>query len=223
MSTLCLSLLLATVTGVPLIVNVLCQPAPGPGKLPGNSKRPPMSYRSREQLVSACQQGATLDFLFFWGHRSAKELTASCFSQWYPAPFQLGDHRYATAEHYMMAEKARLFDDLPRLSQILDSSDPAHAKALGRKVLGFDPDRWQAAAYDIVVAGNLAKFSQNAALGNFLLNTGSKVLVEASPVDAIWGIGLHRDDPRASQPQDWPGLNLLGFALMEVRERLTQR
>ena len=174
-----------------------------------------------EDLLEARRQGQTLDFLFFWGHRSGKQLTASCFSQWYPAPFALGAHKYPTAEHYMMAEKARLFEDAQKLSEILAAPDPDRAKALGRKVAGFDPVRWQAAAYDIVVAGNLAKFSQNPPLRDFLLNTGSKVLVEASPVDAIWGIGVHRDDPRAEHPEQWPGQNLLGFALMEVRARLS--
>jgi ribA/ribD-fused uncharacterized protein len=181
-----------------------------------------MPYRRVEEVIQACQLGVSLDFLFFWGHRPGRGITASCFSQWYPAPFQQGGHQYATAEHYMMAEKARLFDDHQRLDEILACSDPDRAKALGRKVRGFDPTRWQAAAYDIVVAGNLAKFSQNPLLKQFLLSTHSKVLVEVSPVDAIWGIGLHRDDPRVSQPEQWQGSNLLGFALMEVRQRLGQ-
>lgn len=176
-----------------------------------------------EDLQEARRQGQGLEFLFFWGHRSGKQLTASCFSQWYPAAFVLGEHDYPSAEHFMMAEKARLFGDTEKLSEILATPDADRAKALGRKVAGFDPVVWQAAAYDIVVAGNLAKFSQNPPLQEFLLNTGSKVLVEASPVDAIWGIGLHRDDPRADQPEQWPGQNLLGFALMEVRARLRQK
>ena len=88
------------------------------------------------------------------------------------------------------------------------------------QVQGFDEAKWQAARYDIVVRGNLAKFSQNEALRSFLLNTGERVLVEASPVDPIWGIGLAANDPLAEQPAQWRGLNLLGFALMDVRRSL---
>jgi ribA/ribD-fused uncharacterized protein len=68
-----------------------------------------------------------------------------------------------------------------------------------------------------VIQGNLAKFSQNPLLERFLLETGTRVLVEAAPRDLIWGIGLGQNDPRAQDPATWQGLNLLGFALMEVR------
>ena len=106
------------------------------------------------------------------------------------------------------------------LADILASTDPSKVKALGRKVKGYDESRWVAHRFAIVVAGNYAKFSQNEALTAFLLSTGDKVLVEASPVDQIWGIGLARDGPHAAHPDKWNGLNLLGFALMEVRDML---
>ena len=106
------------------------------------------------------------------------------------------------------------------LADILASTDPSKVKALGRKVKGYDESRRVAHRFAIVVAGNYAKFSQNEALTAFLLSTGDKVLVEASPVDQIWGIGLARDGPHAAHPDKWNGLNLLGFALMEVRDML---
>jgi ribA/ribD-fused uncharacterized protein len=87
-------------------------------------------------------------------------------------------------------------------------------------VRNFDDARWQGRRFEIVVQGNLHKFGQHAPLAEFLRNTGSKVLVEASPMDRIWGIGLAQDAPEASDPLRWRGLNLLGFALMEVRQRL---
>ena len=179
-----------------------------------------MAYRSRDELVQARLGGVRLHFLFFWGHRGGKEIGPSCLSQWYPSAFVVDGQKYPSAEHYMMAGKARLFGDTVALEQILDTPDPDRAKALGRKVKDFDAARWEGESFDIVVEGNLAKFSQNPALSQFLLGTGSKVLVEASPLDCIWGIGLHRDDPRASQPEQWLGLNRLGFALMEARSRL---
>jgi ribA/ribD-fused uncharacterized protein len=127
---------------------------------------------------------------------------------------------YPTAEHWMMAGKARLFGDEEALTAVLATADPRAAKAAGRRVRGFDESRWYAAGYRIVVAGNLAKFGQHPDLGQFLLATGGQVLVEASPRDRIWGIGLSADHPDSRVPSRWRGLNQLGFALMEVRERL---
>ncbi|EGQ77772.1 NADAR family protein, partial [Neisseria macacae] len=148
------------------------------------------------------------------------EIDKAVFSQWYPAPFEIDGIRYATAEHYMMAEKARLFgaDDIRR--QIIASAHPKQAKDLGKQVIGFKNDIWNARRFDIVCEGNRAKFIQHPDLKRFLLGTGSRILVEASPVDAIWGIGLAQDDPRAQNPLQWRGLNLLGFALMKVRDEL---
>lgn len=180
-----------------------------------------MSPRSLDQLTTALDDGAAFDYLCFWGHRIAPgKVGKSCFSQWYPAPFEIEGLRYATAEHWMMAGKARLFGDEAMHAKIAASDDPAQVKALGRKIAGFDEARWVQHRYAIVVAGNQAKFAQNPALGEFLLATGEQVLVEASPVDPIWGIGLAADDPDATRPERWRGLNLLGFALMDVRDRL---
>jgi ribA/ribD-fused uncharacterized protein len=99
-------------------------------------------------------------------------------------------------------------------------SNPWAAKQLGRRVRGFVEKQWIDARYSFVVRGNLAKFTQNPPLGEFLVKTARTVLVEASPVDRIWGIGLAADDERAVNPEQWRGLNLLGFALMEVRQKL---
>ena len=97
---------------------------------------------------------------------------------------------------------------------------PGAAKALGRQVRGFDEQRWAEHRFDAVVTGNMAKFGQHRQLRDFLTSTGSRVIVEASPRDRVWGIGLAADDERAQSPERWPGLNLLGFALMEVRHQL---
>ncbi|SQI35422.1 Swarming motility protein ybiA [Providencia alcalifaciens] len=158
---------------------------------------------------------------FFWGHQSKQhQVTKSCFSQWYPAPFIVDNNRFASAEHFMMAEKARLFDDNETLQKIIHAPNPGAAKAFGREVRGFKQDIWDANRYNIVVKANLAKFSQNEALKQFLLATNERVLVEASPVDKIWGIGLAEDAENIENPLTWKGLNLLGFALMEVRAQL---
>lgn len=182
---------------------------------------PPFPIDDVAGLRAAVAQGWKLDFLFFWGHKARNEpLGKHVLSQWWPAPFAIGDQLYPTAEHYMMVEKARLFGDEEILSKILSTNDPAAAKALGRKVKLFDPHRWEQHAILAVTRGNEAKFQQNSELGAWLRQTGDAVLVEASPVDAIWGIGLAADDPKAQDPASWPGTNLLGFILMRVRETL---
>ncbi|MFT3777631.1 MAG: NADAR family protein [Ottowia sp.] len=169
--------------------------------------------------------GEEFSYLYFWGHRPRPDgaPSSSCFSQWYEAPFQLDGVSYSTAEHYMMAEKARLFGDSAALGRILAATSPGAAKTSGRQVIGFNDPTWNSHRFEIVVQGNFAKFNQNPRLAEFLRRTGDKVLVEASPVDSIWGIGLAADDPQASDPGSWQGLNLLGFALMIVRERLASR
>jgi ribA/ribD-fused uncharacterized protein len=172
-----------------------------------------------EDLRSRFNSGESLKYLFFWGHQQSKGgVTASCFSQWYSAPFVVDGQSYATAEHFMMAEKAALFDDQATRAEVLRAPNPGAAKALGRKVRGFDESVWVRHRFAIVVRGNHAKLTQNQELGLFLSQTGSRILVEASPVDRIWGIGLAQDDEKASNPNLWRGLNLLGFALMEVRD-----
>ncbi len=180
--------------------------------------------RSATELVRALDDGATARFLFFWGHRPAQDgrITKSCFSQWYEAPFEVDGVAYPSAEHYMMAQKAALFGDAATRHRILAATTPAAAKALGRQVAGFEEATWTRERMRIVVEANLGKFGQDARLSAFLLETGDQVLVEASPVDAVWGIGLAAEDPDAGHPARWRGLNLLGFALMEVRELLAR-
>ncbi|MEW1720823.1 NADAR family protein [Streptomyces sp. NPDC093109] len=173
-------------------------------------------------LIARAERGERLRYLHFWGHTPRRDgvLGASCLSQWWPAPFTVDGAAYATAEHWMMASKARLFGDAEAERAALTAANPALAKRAGRLVRGFDETVWERERYAIVVAGAVHKFGQDAALRGFLLATGGRILVEASPMDRVWGIGLASDDERAEDPARWRGLNLLGFALMEARERL---
>lgn len=176
----------------------------------------------QRELVRRMADGERFAFFPFYGHapRADGRVDASCLSQWYAAPFEVGCVRYATAEHFMMAEKARLFRDEDALAAVLACDAPREAKACGRAVEGYDDAAWGAARVDAVVRGNLAKFGQHDALRAFLLGTGERVLVEASPRDTIWGVGLGARHPSIPDPARWRGRNLLGFALMAVRDTL---
>ncbi|MCZ7652961.1 MAG: NADAR family protein [Thermoanaerobaculia bacterium] len=175
-----------------------------------------------DDLRAQWRSGRRPTFFMFWGHRAVPAASVGrwCLSQWWPAPFAVDGVAYPTAEHFMMASKARLFDDADAYDQILANPDPAHAKAVGRLIRGFDEHKWRPARYGFVVEGNLAKFRQNSEVRGFLLSIREDIFVEASPTDTVWGIGLRESDPAALDPEKWRGLNLLGFALVEVRRRI---
>ncbi|WP_413759147.1 NADAR family protein [Streptomyces sp. MMBL 11-3] len=177
---------------------------------------------SREALVSAVRAGAKVRYLHFWGHRPRADgrIGPSCLSQWWPSPFTVDGVEYRTAEHWMMARKARLFGDAEAERLALDAANPALAKKAGRLVRGFDEAVWERERFGIVVEGSVRKFASDEALRGFLLGTGERVLVEASPLDRVWGIGLPADADAASDPTRWRGPNLLGFALMQARSHL---
>ena len=145
---------------------------------------------------------------------------ASPFSQWYPCEFAAGGNTFRCAEQYMMHGKALLFGDHDVAAQLLAASHPRDHKALGRKVAGFDDAVWRREREAIVHAGNHAKFTQNPELRALLLATRGTVLVEASPYDKIWGIGLAASDPRAQDATQWQGQNLLGKILTALRDEL---
>jgi ribA/ribD-fused uncharacterized protein len=180
-----------------------------------------MKY-SKEWLRKELTENKKMEYLFFWGHQPSKDgsIIKTCMSQWWPINFSEDNIVYRTAEHYMMAGKAKLFGDMEIFEKIISSNSPKDVKALGRLVKNFDPVTWDAHKYQIVNQGNILKFSQNADLKKFLLQTGSKVIVEASPRDLIWGIGMGEANPKSQHPDTWRGRNLLGFALMEVRDEL---
>ena len=188
-------------------------------KIQGKPAAPAIT--DRDCLIRYAAQ-TPVSYLFFWGHQVPKDGTVgkSCLSQWYPAFFAINNVIYRTAEHYMMAEKARLFGDDEATRKIMNAQTPQEAKALGREIQGYDEERWQQKRGDIVYAASYGKFSQNHKQKEFLLNTGASILVEASPVDPVWGIGLSANDPVACDPTKWKGQNLLGFILMKVRTDL---
>lgn len=181
-----------------------------------------MAVSTKSELIELLDQGYDFDYLLFYGHKVSPDgsVTEMCCSQWYPASFEIDGVAYPTAEHFMMAEKARLFEDTEMLERILTASSPKEAKALGRKVRNFDPNQWSRHRFDIVVKGNAAKFEQNAGFAEWLKATSNKILVEASPRDRIWGIGMSINNPLALNPRTWNGQNLLGFALTCVREQI---
>jgi len=149
-------------------------------------------------------------FVLFWGGK---------FSQWYPYKMTIDGVEYNCCEQYMMAEKARLFGDLDSLQQIMAAKDPRDQKRIGRSVKNFVPQMWEKICKDVVFRANLAKFS-DPEMKKYLMSFGNEEIVEASPYDKIWGIGLSEDDPDALDKTKWQGTNWLGEAIMAVREAL---
>ena len=176
----------------------------------------------RETLAAEIAAGKKVKWVHFWGHTPEKDghITETCLSQWWMADFNVEARTYCCMEQYMMAEKARLFGDEETLEKIMEATVQGKIKALGREVKNFDQAEWDRCKYTIVLTGNFQKFLQNPDLKDFLLRTGDKVLVEASPRDRIWGIGMGKANENAANPAAWRGKNLLGFALMEVRDEL---
>ena len=152
------------------------------------------------------------NYVLFWG---------GIFSQWFECRFTVDRITYNCAEQYMMAMKAQHFGDNEALDKILESDSPSEPKAIGRKIKNFDEVSWALVSRNHVYIGNHAKFTQNNQLLEGLLETKGKIIVEASPYDKIWGIGMGVDDPRCFDMQKWRGLNWLGQVLTDLREDLS--
>jgi ribA/ribD-fused uncharacterized protein len=150
--------------------------------------------------------------VYFWGDPT--------LSNWGPAEFNHKGLHFYNSEQAYMYEKAMYFDDNEIAQQILENDNPSTAKSLGRKVKNFNPESWDGAAYEYMIDVCYAKFKQNPELAEVLLSTGNKTLVEGSPHDKIWGVGLHWADEEILDEANWKGQNLLGKALMEVRGML---
>ncbi|WP_350357296.1 NADAR family protein [Paraburkholderia fungorum] len=142
------------------------------------------------------------------------------FSNWHPCRFTYHDISFTSVEQFMMFAKAKLFNDGQSAAKILATRDPMSQKMIGRKVAGFDLQVWEAKRESIVFVGCREKFAQNPGLRSILLATAPSELVEASPYDLIWGIGLGEGDPRLTDRSQWRGQNLLGVTLMRVRDAL---
>jgi ribA/ribD-fused uncharacterized protein len=163
------------------------------------------------ELKSRVQTGEKFEYEFFW---------YGPFSQWANQGFTVDNVYYKTAEHWMMAEKARIFGDEETRQLIINADHPRRAKNLGREVKNFNEDKWINERYWVVYTGNQYKFTQNADYKKILLGTENRILVEASPEDKIWGIGLSVHRSEVLDPMKWKGLNILGFVLTNLRNNL---
>ena len=177
---------------------------------------------TRDGLIDRSAEGFELDFLFFWRPEppTRKALGPFVLSQLHEHPFVHEGDLYGSAEHLMMVKKAELFGDFHTAEQIKTAVTPSEAMALGRQVRNFNEELWLQHRSQIAESVSLAKFGSDDDLAAYLLGTGTQVLVEASPHDRVWGIGLAASHIDARMPERWQGLNLLGLALMETRENL---
>ena len=143
-------------------------------------------------------------------------------SNWYLSDFTVGDVKYTSMEQYMMHQKAVVFGDNEIAKQILATDDVAYIKQLGRRVSGYIDNVWNGVRQIIIFEGLMAKYSQNPELGEKLKATGNAILAEAAVNDRIWGIGLAMKDPKRLEPKQWNGQNLMGYATMLVKEKLSK-
>jgi ribA/ribD-fused uncharacterized protein len=150
-------------------------------------------------------------YVFFWN---------GIYSQWFMRDIIIDNIKYNCCEQYMMAKKALLFNDQENHKMIMYADNPKDQKAFGRRVKGFDAYKWNQVCREYVYEANLAKFSQHEDLKRQLLDTKDKLLVEASPYDTIWGIGMHENDYGVEDPKNWKGTNWLGETLNKVKEKL---
>ena len=150
-------------------------------------------------------------FTFFWGSDSP-------FSNWYPQSFNHNYQVYNCSEQYMMFQKAMLFNDIDVAELIMEQKSPRKQKFLGRQVRGFDQTVWLEQCEDIMVPALVSKFTQDTYSLNCMLSSVGTIIVEASPTDTVWGIGMTKDDPKATDPTKWNGTNLLGKVLMRARD-----
>lgn len=173
--------------------------------------------------------GTKLDLVMFWKpyQKMGKKPDSSCLGQWWMQDFVVDGVKYNCAEQYMMAQKAIMFNEDGINDRVLDlimkETNPAEMKKYGRRVQNFDSGVWDEKCTEVVKKGNIAKFSQNEDIKEYLISTGEAILVEASPYDTIWGIGMGSDDPNSRLITKWKGKNYLGFVLMEVRDEIRER
>lgn len=141
-------------------------------------------------------------------------------SNWYMSTFTLNNITFSSMEQYMMYEKAMHFNDTDIANKILATKDVSEIKALGRLVKNYNETSWNGIRQIVVFKGLLVKFSQNEDLKEQLKSTHNAILAECAVKDRIWGIGLSMKDLNRFEMDKWNGQNLLGYALMMVREQL---
>lgn len=180
-----------------------------------------MNY-SNAWLIQQIITGETPSYTCFLSDRCMQnaDWDTNCFNENYYAPFKVEGIVYNTVQHWLMAQKAALFYDAVSMEKIIACKTAAHAKLLGSQIKQVDEDVWLANAYALVVKGNVHKFAQHGTLKQKLINTSHSIIVAITPNDCLWGNGMNYQPNQPFNPIKWKGANLLGYALMDVRDIL---
>lgn len=144
----------------------------------------------------------------------------SPLSNHHPSPFQLGDQSFVCVEQFLALRRAQLAGDELLAKGALETQDPAEHKAILNTLRADQPNLWQEKAEEYILQATRAKFGQNEALADFLIDTHPLELGEASK-NTVWGIGLTLDSTEVFDVNKWnPRGNLLGKTLEKVRDEL---
>lgn len=185
--------------------------------IPGQYGEPEKMWPEVDQLL---KENVPEFFFFNEANPKSGSEQEAMLSIWYRCQTNIENTEYWCVGQYMQAEKARIFGDLDTRKKILISTSKHEILTLGKKVKGYDERRWRNLNYAVSLFGNYHKFIQNEDCKQALTDTGDKILVKDSSYDADWGVGHTRDDERIFNPDNWVGVNLLGFVLMVVRDTL---
>ena len=138
-------------------------------------------------------------------------------SNFHSCRFDFEGETFHSSEQLIQMKKAELFEDQTARDRILNSTDAQDSKEIAMDIANFNKDEWNKLAENLCYEGIRQKFMQNPHLHNYLLDTGTKTLVETS-YDNVWGTGKPLGSEDSLNPAKWKSTGILGKILMKIRD-----